>query len=108
MTNDSTQPARDLVLRLRRVLPASRERVYDAVTNPTKLALWWGPNGFTCSKIYYEPRVGGSYRITIQPPDGEQFTYPASSVRCRRRRSREAREQRRPFLVLGCPRLVRS
>jgi uncharacterized protein YndB with AHSA1/START domain len=64
---------RDGVLHIRRLLPAPRERVYEAITDPTKLTLWWGPNGFTCPKIDFQPRVGGSYRITMQPPDGEEF-----------------------------------
>jgi uncharacterized protein YndB with AHSA1/START domain len=61
------------VLRIRRVLPASRQRVYAALTHPDRLAGWWGPKGFTCPSIEFEPRVGGSYRIAMQPPDGELF-----------------------------------
>jgi uncharacterized protein YndB with AHSA1/START domain len=73
MTSRGTTPASELVVRLRRVLPASRERVYDALTNPVKLARWWGPNGFTCPSIEFEPRVGDGYRIAMQPPEGELF-----------------------------------
>lgn len=62
-----------LVLELERVLPAPRERVYRAFTDPAQLAEWWGPHGFTIPEIDFEPEVGGSYRITMQPPDGEVF-----------------------------------
>ena len=73
MTSRGTTPASELVVRLRRVLPASRERVYDALTNPAGLTRWWGPNGFTCPSIEFEPQVGSGYRIAMQPPEGELF-----------------------------------
>jgi uncharacterized protein YndB with AHSA1/START domain len=73
MTSRGTTPASELVVRLRRVLPPSRERVYDALTNPVTLARWWGPNGFTCPSIEFEPRVGDGYRIAMQPPEDELF-----------------------------------
>jgi uncharacterized protein YndB with AHSA1/START domain len=74
MTSNATKPTSDLVVHLRRVLPASRERVYEALTNPDKLARWWGPKGFSCPSIEFDPCVGGSYRIAMQPPrDGELF-----------------------------------
>jgi uncharacterized protein YndB with AHSA1/START domain len=62
-----------LVLRLERALPAPRETVYAAFTDPDQLATWWGPHGFAVAEIDFEPEVGGSYRIAMQPPDGEVF-----------------------------------
>jgi uncharacterized protein YndB with AHSA1/START domain len=62
-----------LVLRLRRILPAPRASVYRALTEPTELAKWWGPHGFTAPSVEFDPRVGGRYRIAMQPPDGELF-----------------------------------
>ena len=73
MTSNATKPAGDLVVHLRRVLPASREHVYEALTRPDKLAIWWGPNGFRCPSIDFDPRVGGTYRIAMQPPKGDLF-----------------------------------
>jgi uncharacterized protein YndB with AHSA1/START domain len=60
-------------LRMKRVLPAPRTVVYAALTNPEELAKWWGPKGFTAPSVEFNPRVGGSYRIAMQPPDGELF-----------------------------------
>ena len=60
-------------LGLRCFIPAKRERVFDALTDPLTLAKWWGPNGFSCPSIEFEPRVGTTYRIAMQPPDGELF-----------------------------------
>jgi uncharacterized protein YndB with AHSA1/START domain len=73
MTGNVAAETSGLVVRLRRILPASREQVYDALTNPHKLARWWGPQGFSCPNIEFEPQVGGSYRIAMQPPQRESF-----------------------------------
>jgi uncharacterized protein YndB with AHSA1/START domain len=62
-----------LVLRLKRVLPAPRAVVYRAVTEPEALAKWWGPRGFAAPSVEFDPQVGGSYRIAMQPPDGDLF-----------------------------------
>ena len=47
--------------------------VYRALTDPEELAKWWGPRGFTTPSVEFDPQVGGSYRIAMQPPDGELF-----------------------------------
>jgi uncharacterized protein YndB with AHSA1/START domain len=62
-----------LVLRLKRILPASRAAVYRALTDPRELARWWGPPGFTAPSVEFDPQVDGSYRIAMQPPDGDLF-----------------------------------
>ena len=73
MTSKAAKPASERVVHLRRVLPAARERVYEALANPEKLTRWWGPKGFSCPSIEFEARVGGSYRIAMLPPEGELF-----------------------------------
>jgi uncharacterized protein YndB with AHSA1/START domain len=55
------------------MIPAPREDVWQAIADPARLASWWGPRGFTCPNVEWEPRVGGSYRIAMQPPEGERF-----------------------------------
>jgi uncharacterized protein YndB with AHSA1/START domain len=62
-----------LVLRLKRILPAPRAAVYRAVSDAGELAKWWGPRGFTAPSVEFAPRSGGSYRIAMQPPDGDLF-----------------------------------
>ena len=62
-----------LILHLERVLQAPRERVFAACVEPENLAEWWGPAGFTATRIDLDARAGGRYRITMQPPDGEAF-----------------------------------
>ena len=62
-----------LILHLEKVLQAPKERAFAACVEPEKLAEWWGPAGFTTHSVDLEVRVGGWYRITMQPPDGEAF-----------------------------------
>jgi uncharacterized protein YndB with AHSA1/START domain len=62
-----------LELRLKRILPAPRAVVWRALTDSEELAKWWGPKGFTSPSVDFDPQVGGSYRIAMQPPDGELF-----------------------------------
>jgi uncharacterized protein YndB with AHSA1/START domain len=62
-----------LWLRMARVLPASRPTVWQMITNPDQLAKWWGPEGFTAPSVDFEPRVGESFRIAMQPPTGQPF-----------------------------------
>ena len=62
-----------LRLHLERVLPAPPGRVFALNTEPQLLARWWGPNGFSIPSVEVDARVGGSYRIEMQPPDGDAF-----------------------------------
>jgi uncharacterized protein YndB with AHSA1/START domain len=62
-----------LVLRLERILPGPRAVAYRALSDPGELAKWWGPRGFTAPSVEFDPHVGGSYRIAMQPPDGDLF-----------------------------------
>lgn len=50
---------------LTRTLNAPRERVWQAWTDPTELAQWWGPNGVTIPVSEIDLRVGGSLRIVM-------------------------------------------
>jgi uncharacterized protein YndB with AHSA1/START domain len=58
---------------MQRVLSAPPAAVFDAFADPDKLARWWGPAGFTVPSVDFDPRPGGSYRIEMQPPEGEAF-----------------------------------
>ena len=60
-------------LHMKRVLPAPRARVFRAFTEPDELAKWWGPKGFTAPSVELDLRLGGNYRIAMQPPDGDLF-----------------------------------
>ena len=63
----------DLVLVLECRLQASPSRVFRALTDPAELAQWWGPPGFSTPELELEVTVGGGYRFTMQPPEGDAF-----------------------------------
>jgi len=67
------QASDGLWLRMTRVLPAGRTEIWRVMTEPGTLARWWGPKGFTVPGLSFEPRVGESFRIAMQPPEGELF-----------------------------------
>jgi uncharacterized protein YndB with AHSA1/START domain len=69
MRTDSSE----LALHIVRVLPAPRSLVYRAHSEPGELAKWWGPSGFSAPSVELDLRVGGRYRIAMQPPEGELF-----------------------------------
>ena len=63
----------ELVLEIQRVLPATRQTVFEALSDPDELATWWGPEGFTIPSLEFQARVGANYRIQMQPPEGDAF-----------------------------------
>jgi uncharacterized protein YndB with AHSA1/START domain len=60
-------------LELERLLPAAPAVVFRAFSAPHQLARWWGPEGFVTPGLDFDPRVGASYRIEMQPPEGYPF-----------------------------------
>jgi uncharacterized protein YndB with AHSA1/START domain len=68
-----TEPPRKPRLEIVRVLPAPPSAVFAAFTEADRLRKWWGPRGFTIPSLRFEPGVGETYRIEMQPPDGDAF-----------------------------------
>ena len=68
-----TNTANRLTLRIERTFSAPRAAVYGALTNADQLREWWGPKGFTTPGIDFDPQAGDSYRIAMQPPEGDAF-----------------------------------
>lgn len=69
----TTTPKSEYEIALTRVLRASPERVFDAWTDPAKLAKWFGPDGFTTTTHHHDPRPGGEWRHTMTGPDGTEY-----------------------------------
>ena len=61
-----------------RVIDAPRERVFRAFSDPSHLAQWWGPKGFTNTFHEFDLRPGGAWRFIMHGPDGGN--YPNESV----------------------------
>jgi Uncharacterized conserved protein len=62
-----------LHLHLEKVLASPPERVFAAFTDGDELRQWWGPEAFTVRHLQFDVAEGASYRITMQPPDGDAF-----------------------------------
>ncbi|HTD34639.1 MAG TPA: SRPBCC domain-containing protein [Candidatus Elarobacter sp.] len=58
---------------LRRTYAAPRQRVFDAWTTPEILTKFFSPGDTKITEIAMDVRAGGSYRILMVHPDGEQF-----------------------------------
>jgi len=56
-----------------RIINAPRRAVFEAWTEPERLARWWGPRGFTSPVARIDLRVGGTYLWGMRSPDGRDF-----------------------------------
>src|SRR5260370_36842555 len=57
-------------LMVRRSIQPTADKLFAAWTQPAQLKRWWGPRPVTCVDAEVDLRVGGSYRIANQFPDG--------------------------------------
>ena len=67
MSPTKTQP---LQLRLERVIPADRERVFAAWTRAELLREWSAPEGMTIPEGTLDLRVGGRWSVVMVEPNG--------------------------------------
>jgi uncharacterized protein YndB with AHSA1/START domain len=67
----STATASDRELVIQRVFKAPRERVFEAWTTVEHVVNWFGPSEFTAPFCEIDFRVGGSYRICMRSPEGD-------------------------------------
>ena len=56
--------------RFRRVIAASRQRIYQMLMDPTALSRWKVPDGMDLEVHEWEPREGGRIRISLTYRDG--------------------------------------
>ncbi len=64
-------PERTLVTT--KLYDAPRALVFRAWTDPTQLARWFPPEGFTSPRCEVDPRPGGVFRVDMKAPDGPPF-----------------------------------
>ena len=68
-TTTKATDQRTASLEIRRLVPAARERVFDAWTQAKDLDRWTAPPPMT-ARAQVDLRVGGRYRIVMRGPDG--------------------------------------
>jgi uncharacterized protein YndB with AHSA1/START domain len=56
-----------------KMLLASPADVFDAMSDPARVARWWGPAGFTNTIHQFEFRPGGRWLLTMHGPDGKDY-----------------------------------
>jgi uncharacterized protein YndB with AHSA1/START domain len=61
-----------------REIPATPEQVFAAISDPQRLARWWGPAGFTNTFDVCEFRPGGRWKFVMHSPEGHN--YPNENV----------------------------
>lgn len=63
----------DRVILSTRTFEHPRARVFRAWTDPRRLAVWWGPDGFTNTFHQFDLRPEGDWRFTMHGPDGHNY-----------------------------------
>jgi uncharacterized protein YndB with AHSA1/START domain len=53
-------------IRLHRVMATTPEKLYRAFLEADALAKWLPPNGFTCTVHHFEPKVGGTFKMSFR------------------------------------------
>lgn len=54
-------------------LPATPDEVFAALSDPERVARWWGPAGFTNTIHKFDFVVGGQWLLTMHGPDGQDY-----------------------------------
>jgi uncharacterized protein YndB with AHSA1/START domain len=70
---DSAEPEPGSRLRLEKVLSIPPQRLFGAFVDAEQLPRWFGPVGYTARTLRLDAIEGGSYRLAMQPPEGDAF-----------------------------------
>jgi len=57
----------------RRTIDASPSEVFAAMSDPVRVARWWGPAGFTSTIHQFDFVPGGAWLMTMHGPDGQDY-----------------------------------
>jgi len=68
-----TEGSADQEIVISRLFAAPRDLVFRAWTEPTLLARWWGPKGFTNPVCEWDARAGGKIYDVMRGPDGTDY-----------------------------------
>ena len=56
-----------------RAIPVPPEKIFTALSNPEKLARWWGPSGFYNTFNQFQFKAGGKWSFVMHGPDGRNY-----------------------------------
>jgi uncharacterized protein YndB with AHSA1/START domain len=56
-----------------KLLEANPSEVFAAMSDPARVARWWGPSGFTNTIQQFDFKPGGKWRLTMHGPDGKDY-----------------------------------
>jgi uncharacterized protein YndB with AHSA1/START domain len=73
MTDRTEAGERELVLT--RLIDAPRDKVFRAWTDPTALKQWFAPRPWSTPEAELDVRAGGSNRVVMRDPDGNDHPY---------------------------------
>jgi uncharacterized protein YndB with AHSA1/START domain len=63
---------RERELVITRIFDAPRHLVFQAWTEPDRVARWWGPQGFVTTYCDMNVRPGGAFRVCMRSPAGAE------------------------------------
>jgi uncharacterized protein YndB with AHSA1/START domain len=72
MNKTSVTMNKDREILTERIFEAPRERIFDAMTNPELIPLWWGPRELSMVVDKMEVEVGGAWRFVNHNADGTE------------------------------------
>ncbi len=67
---DADERERELLIT--RIFDAPRDLVFQAWTEPGRVARWWGPQGFVTTYCDMDIRPGGAFRVCMRSPEGAE------------------------------------
>ena len=62
-----------MVVTAKRHFHFAPEDMFSAFSDPERLKLWWGPEGFTNTIHVFDFRPAGKWQFTMHAPDGENY-----------------------------------
>lgn len=62
-------------------IEATAAEVWAAMSQPERIARWWGPEGFHSTIHEFDFRPGGRWRLTMHGPDGAAYPNESRFIR---------------------------
>lgn len=70
---DAMEPVENRSDARRKRVAANPSEVFTAMSDPARVARWWGPDGFTNTIHEYDFVEGGKWLLTMHGPDGTNY-----------------------------------